>query len=292
MSLWGRKPFLAVRLLGRDGYYPRFRISTKAHRFEATDDLVWMAVVQSPLPADWETSESPTFIPEEIRLITAISLCVADPWHDGIPTVTRLSDRWEEVVDGDIDLTSEAGEARVRDVVATLQERHRDRMATALRADFKPTGDLGSEDDALSILGNFDMEDELLLAGLANLHTAARLMGIRYHEPEASALCMFVAMSAALEFIRLHLNEVRGTANTSFAEVHAYLGTVYPAGNFIPEYLEEVYEHRIIAIHPAGRFGEYWTPPLMADDVFDLRKHLMVIYRHIILGEAPQLRFE
>jgi len=285
MSLWGRKPFLAVRILGTDGYYPAFSIRSATHRYEAREGLVWTAVVQQPLPEDWETSETPTLIPEEIRLFGALALSVGDPWHDGVPTVTLGSRRWEEEVGDALDLDSEAGKARIQSALLKLQQE----IPSELRFELR---DFGSKGDALDFLQSFDAADQLLLAGVANLHAANRLMSPRIHELEAASLCLFGSMGAALEFIRLHLNASRGTANTSFVEVHKYVGDVYPKGNFLPDYLEEMYEHRIIATHPAGRFGEYWTPPLMVEDIYELKKHLIVIFRHIVLGEKPELKFE
>lgn len=285
MSLWGRRTFLAVRILGTDGYYPRFSIRSATHRYEASDSLVWTAVVQEPLPEDWETSESPTLVPEEIRLNAALAFSEGDPWHGGMPTVTIGSERLEEYVEDDFDLESGAGTARIEAALAELQ-RHMPTYST-----FR-LGDVGNEGDALALLQNFDSTDELLLAGVGTFHAAGRLMSSRVRELEAASLCLFVSMGAALEFIRLHLNESRGTANASFAEVHRYIGELYPEGNVLPDYLDEMYEHRVIATHPAGRFGEYWTPPLMVGDIYELRKHLVVILRHIVLGERPQLKFE
>jgi hypothetical protein len=285
MSLWGRRPFLAVRILGTDGYYPGSSLRSATHQYGADDRVVWTAVVQEPLPEDWETSENPTLIPEEIRLNAALAFSEADPWHGGMPTVTIGSTRWEKEVEDDFDLESESGAALIHAALARLQEQMPSQSRFRL-------GDVGNAGDALALLQNFDSTDELLLAGVGNFHAGSRLMSSRILELEAAALCLFVSMGAALEFIRLHLNESRGSANISFAEVHKYLGDVYPEGNFLPEYLEEMYEHRVIATHPAGRFGEYWTPPLMVDDIYDLRKHLIVIFRHILLDERPQLKFE
>jgi len=30
----------------------------------------------------------------------------------------------------------------------------------------------------------------------------------------------------------------------------------------------------------------------MVEEIYELRKHLIVIFRHIVLGEKPQLKFE
>lgn len=284
MSLWGQRPFLAVRLLGSDGYYPHMGIRSPTHRYEASEELVWTAVLQKPLPEGWEAPEHPTLIPEEIRLLAALAFSEGDPWSHGMPVLTLGSARWEENVEEGFDLTSKDGVARIDVALGNLRK-----PGVNPRFQLRPTR---TDEDPVALLENFDSEDELLLAGVNSLHTAVRLLSPHINELEAASLCLFVAMGAALEFIRLHLNDARGTANTSFAEVHQYLGMVYPAGNVLPDYLERMYEHRLIATHPAGRFGEYWTPPLMVGDIYDLRKHLIVIFRHIILGERPQLQFD
>lgn len=282
MSLWGRRPYLAVRLLGEDGYYPDFALRSPTHRYEACAHGVWIAVIQKPLPDGWETSEHPTLIPEEIRLLGAIAFAEGDPWSNGMPVLTLGSGRWEEEVEDGFDLSSSDADARV---AAALGQLRKQRASPVF--ELRPTGE---EEDAVALLKNFDSEDELLLAAVNSFHTAVRLLNIR--EMEAASLCLLVSMGAALEFIRLSLNDSRGTANTSFAEVHQYLGEVYPEGSSLPDYLEEMYEHRVISIHPAGRFGEYWTTPLMVGEIYDLRKHLIVIFRHIILGERPQFQFD
>ncbi len=122
MSLWGRKPFLTVRILGPDGYYPRFSLRSSTHRYEASDGLVWTAAIQQPLPEDWETSESPTLVPEEIRLHASLALSEGDPWHGGMPTVTVGSERWEEDIDDDFELESDAATARIHTALSELRQ--------------------------------------------------------------------------------------------------------------------------------------------------------------------------
>ena len=288
MSIWSRKPLVAVRLLGPDGYDPHLSVQSRHHCFGAADGVAWTAVLQPPVPEDWELPETPTLIPEEIRLHAAIQLCVANPSHHGMPTVTLLTERLEEGVDETCDLSSIEGQDRVGGLLRSLLARYPSIMRDSGRSEYH-FGEIGSADEVLSLLAGINPTDELLLAGLANFCTASRLMAARVNERDAAALCMFVSMQAALEYLRLSLNHTRGVGNASFADVHTYLGDIYPDGNYVPEYLEEVYDHRLMATHPASRLGEYWAVPLMADDFFDLRKHLIVIYRHIILGETPVL---
>ena len=106
------------------------------------------------------------------------------------------------------------------------------------------------------------------------------------NEPEAASLSLFVSMGAATEFIKQHLEHAQAKT-ASYADVYSYLKGLYPYGEEFVAFLEEMYEHRVIATHPSSRFGDYWTPPLMTSDVYDFRKYVMGIYRHILLGETP-----
>ncbi len=94
-------------------------------------------------------------------------------------------------------------------------------------------------------------------------------------------------MGAALEYIRLQLCETMGSSNVPFSEVSNYFRRTFPHGDEVAEYFELRYEERIIATHPANRWGEFWAVPLMMGDVYHLRKSLIGLYRHILLGEVP-----
>jgi hypothetical protein len=88
VSLWHRKPFIAVRVLGRDGQYPAFELRSPAHLYVANQTIVWTAVFQPPVPDAWELPESPILVPEEVRLLSSIALCEANPWDRGMPVIT------------------------------------------------------------------------------------------------------------------------------------------------------------------------------------------------------------
>ncbi len=283
MSLSSGKTFLAVQILGRDGVYPRFAIRGARHRFEASDDLVWMAVLQGPMDLrGFELPEHSTLIPEEIRLQAALTLSTRDPFDAGHPRITLGSSRYEKIIEGRLNLSSEQGQQSIqKGLLQLLTESGKGiKLSAAERSYYVDTR--GSEADARSILRRCDAKDNLLMAGLSNM-----LAAIRMSELEVSALCMFVSMSSALEFIRQRLDAARGLDNTPFAEVNSYLTSVYPAGSEISAYMEEVYKQRIIATHPSSRYGDYWAVPLMVGDIYHLRKHLILIYRHILLGERP-----
>jgi hypothetical protein len=239
--------------------------------------MVWSAVVQPALPEDWEIPEHATLLPEEVRLLASIALCEADPWNNGWPIVTHYRASYHERTEFGMDFTSESTRERIAAYLTTLNA-----GAPPIPYSIR---DVGRVEDALSLLENCDAEDELLLAGLSRLLESFRLMTTA-NEPEAASLSLFVSMGAATEFIRQHLEHTQSRQAT-FADVYSHLKGLYPYGDDFVEFLEEMYEHRVIATHPSSRLGDYWTPPLMTSDVYHLRKYIMGIYRHILLGETP-----
>jgi hypothetical protein len=245
-------------------------------------------VLQPGLPEDWELGEATVLVPEEVRLFSALSLSERDPWRNGRPIVTHWAEAYVEVDAQERDLQCASVFSRLEEAVARLGTppldtslRHREGLSNAY-----VVNDVGSQSDALRLLERIDTDDQLLLAGLARLLGGTRLIFVA-HEMEEAALSLFVSMGAALEFLRLSLAERLPDATISFKHVYQYLTEVYPTDSSVAEYYEYMYEHRLAATHPANRLGEFWAPPLMADDIYHLQKHLILLYRHIILGDAP-----
>ena len=281
MSLWARKTFISIRVLGSAGRYPSFSIQTPDHVYHASPDLVWTAAVQHPLPEEWELSEFTPLTPEELRLLSAITLCEADPWNRGLPIVTHWGYRIldPEIVGFDLSVPS-AFEALSTEAAKIGPAPESYRHHTDSR--YCVTG-VGNLPDALDLLANIDTSDQLLLAGLARLLGANRLLSV--NEPEEAAIILFISMGAALEFIRLQLSAQGGAGEVPFSAVEDYFKRTFPDGDAIADYFVERYEERVIATHPSSRYGEFWVPPLMMGDVYGLRKSLLSLYRHILLGE-------
>ena len=281
-------PIVIVRLLGPHGFYPSYAIERPTQLFIPAPEGPWCAVIQAPLPEEWEIGEVTALAPEEVRLLAAITLSEPDPWTNGRPIITHWVEGPVEI-EGVSDLTSPELRGRVEEAVTKL--RGQSNSSSAPRAPYAPPrefriAEIGRLSDALDLLDSIDCSDQLLLAGLARLLGGTRLM-FAAHEMEEGALCLFVSMNAGLEFVRQYLSD-QLQRDASFSEVHEYLTDIYPDGSRIAELYEYMYEHRLAATHPANRLGEFWAPPLMADDVYHLQKNLIVLYRHIILGELPQ----
>lgn len=284
MSLWSKKPFVSVRVLGSRGHYPAFEIKTPGHVYCATESLTWMAVTQPALPEDWEFPERVILLPEEIRLLSAILLSEPDPWNNGFPGLDRGESVSLQVPIGERGLLEPGMFARLEAEAAQLA------LPTVLREHAAGSAprfnvyDGCSQSDAASLIENIDPQDQLLLAGLARLLGASRLISFA-DELEEGAIALFISMGAALEFIRLHIASTQGVSDVPHKAVSEYLTITFPHGAEIAEYFEARHEERIISVHPANRFGEFWAPPLMVGDIYHLQKSLFGVYRHILLGE-------
>jgi hypothetical protein len=281
MSLWEGRPYIAIRVLGKRGQYPAFELRTPSHLYVPSPAMTWTAALQPALPEDWEWGELSVLAPEEVRLLSAITLCEANPFGKGLPIIAHWKETHLDPAVVGFDLSSEATFRSIELAVASLPiepeppEERRFQLRT----------DLGTREDAIELLRQMDGTDQLLLAGLARLLGASRVMLVA-GEHEEGAISLFIAMGAALELIRLCLAEEAGKKSVPFSAVSDYLASTHPDGHEIAEYFEDAYEHRVIATHPASRFGEFWAPPLMMSQVFHLQKSLMGLYRHIILGEV------
>lgn len=278
MSLWNRQPFVAIRVLGTNGQYPHFDVTTPTHLYVAAPDLVWSAVIQRPLPAEWDFGESAALLPEEVRLLSAIALSERDLWAKGLPLIAHHATVQHDLSGIGFDLDEPEARARVEAIARELG------AGLLIGSEsYRLRDGLGSRDDAMALLAGIDSTDQLLLAGLARLLGATRVM--LANEPEEAAISLFISMGAAMEFIRLQLASEAG-ADVPFSAVHDYFRKVFPHGSEVVEYFEVRYEERLMATHPANRFGEFWAPPLMMGDVYHLQKSLIGLYRHIVLGET------
>jgi hypothetical protein len=257
-------------------------LRTPTHLYSATSQIAWTAVVQPALSEDWDFPVCAPLLPEEIRILGAVLLSEPDPWTHGFPQLDRgyaatLPLAPED--DGSLDALSH--QCLVDHATELLHSGDGHSPQTLKRFEVY---DGCSHTDAVVLLQNIDSSDQLILAGLARLLGASRLISFA-EEPEEGAVSLFVSMGAALEFLRLHIAGSSGTENVPFSAVSDYLRATFPDGAGLAEYYEERHDERVITIHPASRFGEFWAPPLMVADVYHLQKSLFGLYRHILLGE-------
>jgi hypothetical protein len=256
--------------------------------FVASEEAVWTAVVQPPLPENWERAELVTFTPQEVRLFAAVFLSEADPFENGAVSPQLWTGRQIPIDGPDPDLSSENFLASVPDMLERLRkDAGESDWAAPQREGPYILQDTGTLQDAQMLLESVQTDDQLLLAGLYRLLSGLRLHAERQFLEEAFVQ-FSISLSAALEFIRLVLEEREGRQQR-FEHVYAYFRETFWFGDPFSDWLEWMYELRVMAFHPASRYGEAWVPPVMVGMAYELQKWLTIIYRHIILGELPVL---
>jgi hypothetical protein len=285
--VWHTDTVVSLRILGKTGHYPDFPIRTRSHLFVPTKNLVWSAVVQRPVGRNWQVGEIYSLLPEEVRLFSSITLCEGNPCRNGYLYPTNWAGK---IIRGaefaTTRLNSSEASTRLSEFAIQLAEgspQPTARMWTGAPDEYALAEGIGSSRDALALIRAFDIKDQLLVAGVARLLGANRIMATMDAEEEA-AVSLMVSLGAAMEFIRQGLSESRGK-DQEFLKVYDYLRCVFPTENYLVPFLEEMYEARVMIHHPSSRYGDVWAPPLMADDVWELRRVLTVLYRHIILNE-------
>lgn len=270
--MWPWKPELRVRAILEGSLLPDFSIAGPDFAFISVPGSAWTAVNEPPLSEDWEWGEAVGMSPAEIRLYAALLLSEPNPWEKGQFTLVP-GPLFVEAVGADLSLPS---------VQADVSQRIDTHFsATDLRRAREVNVGVGSASEALRVYDQIDGEDQLLLAGLGRLVQAQRLLVTGWAED--AALPLFIAMGASFEFLRQCLEEQRGS--TSMDDVYEYIDNNLPEDSEASEWFKWMYEERIVAVHPANRFGEFWTSPMMTGQVFELRRSLHSLYRHIITDD-------
>jgi hypothetical protein len=276
-----------LQVLGKGGHYPSFSVRSRNHLFVPNTDIVWCAVKHVPPKHTWHEVEIFTYFPEEIRLLGAISLAAGDPWDDGRFSVCPWL-RSEPKVDSVPPFGSDEFIAYGTNLASQLSASSGVLDYCAFSSQTYSLGEQqqGSEKGVKRLIRSIDPSDHLLIGGLSRYLSAQRLALTYAHFEEASLLAL-LALDAALEYLRLALAE-RIEKSLKHADVYKYLADEFPQGEVFSKWLIELYDNRIMLVHPASRLGESWTAPMLKNELWDLIRWLVLIYRHILLGEIPK----
>src|SRR5271166_1562890 len=122
----------------------------------------------------------------------------------------------------------------------------------------------------------------LMIRGLAAL-VRADMLWVRQEFGEPAIATLHIAREASMQII---FNILRGEGNPAPSSRHASdrLALAFgddPRGD---QYFEGYYENRLTITHPASRFGTFISPPLLADDFYDLRADLIAVYIWLLGG--------
>jgi hypothetical protein len=222
--------------------------------------------------------------PEEIRLFAAVSLVEPYPELYGRFSIHPLTDARMVEVAGEFGTASFIAALAERAGSIAAEERTRDSSYLPERAAAPTRLEIGSQARIHELIEAIEIQDELMLRGLSRFLASNHLISYRAFLEE-SAVVGYIALEAALEYIRGWLKETT-SAPAKFKDVFSHIRLTFPTGEPFAGVLETDYEARVLMIHPASRFGEYWAPPVHAEECFELIYSLVHLYRYILLGEV------
>lgn len=134
--------------------------------------------------------------------------------------------------------------------------------------------------------------DYVIARGLYALMKADMLC--RYPEfwEEATISC-YIALDASFAYIKRLLAK-EGTANATAHDAAVWVHTHFNAAFNLPEpqdqdkFFGEMYEQRVMALHPSSRYGKSPFAPMMYDEYMFLRRDLRELFAYFVAGEHGQ----
>jgi hypothetical protein len=282
-----------ICLFDAKGRYPKGRIACKDALYWADEHLVFMATLSEPwdqadgaLPyteMDWAT-------PQELRLLGSILLCESE---QSPPICFYPEYRFSMYLDVPIlDLASQAIASRIKASVIERSKRP-DMMAgegailRCLNGHFNllkaSEFDLSRHAELFSLIS---VTDHLFLRGIAALLKAEMLASYREFWEEAIVIA-FIALEVSFQMV---LRELRrnGIVDPTAADAAKWLHVTFdePFGyRQMERYFEDIYDQRIMTLHPNSRFGICPYAPLLHDDYILLRRSLPGIFAYLVSGK-------
>jgi len=96
-------------------------------------------------------------------------------------------------------------------------------------------------------------------------------------------MMLFVAMEASFQLVRRNL-QAAGIREPTATDAGNLVADTFGTFGRQGPYFAEFYESRVKAFHPSNRYGVFPFPPLQADDFYELRDALNVLYVFLIAG--------
>lgn len=126
----------------------------------------------------------------------------------------------------------------------------------------------------------------LMIRGLAAL-IRADMLWVRREFGEAAIATLHIALEATMQII---FDILRREGNPAPSSKHASDCLAFafgedPRGD---HYFAGYYQNWLTITHPASRFGTFISPPLLADDFYDLRSDLIAVYIWLLTGQRTE----
>lgn len=285
-----RESAFRVRIFSAKGQYPRGVIASESALFFADQDLVFSVVWAKPydqITSNFPYSEMDWVTPQEIRFWASIMLCED---ADG-PKILLYPHRYNlAMIEQPLDLADSKTQLSLKELISAEIEARRKR------------GNFSVEDDFARDYALFDQEvnverqplfyqgisetDHIFLRGITCLIKCDMLS--QYWEfAEEAVIVGFIALEASFALVVEKL-KLDGISNPSAIEAGKWLDDTFnrPLGIDPGErkYFEELYEQRVMTMHPNSRYGECPYAPLTHDDLFDLRRDLREVFAYLVSG--------
>lgn len=285
-----------VTIFSSLGLYPEGTFHVPDGFFHADKEIAFSVAWSSSwkrLDPELPYSELRTLSPDHLRLVAAIMFCEK---RDG----ARLS--LYPVPDQNLILNRRRLNLRSSDVIKEIQslviqqlnflktpEARWSQHCTFAR----PYELWPSKEFALERMENFWLNlnplDYKIARGVHALMKADMLSTHREFWEEATVSC-YVALDASFSYIKELLAE-KGTPNATAHDAALWLHEHFnaPFGLPLPDafarYFEDMYDQRVMTLHPSSRLGEHPIAPMMYEDYMYLRRQLREIFAYFVAGK-------
>lgn len=281
------------------GLYPKGTFHVPHGVYYADEEIVFSVVRGGSwhrLDADLPYSELRGLSPDQLRLAAALMFCEK-----------RGGARLMLYPEQDLNLRIDARRIRLdrADVVEEIRSlvieecaRSESNDSTYIRsfAPQRPYELWPAEEFALDRLNRFwDALDPLHYVLARGVHALMKADMLSRHPEfwEEATISCYIALDASFSYIKEVLAR-EGVLNASAHDAARWLHAHFNASFGLPEpetsdrYFGEMYEQRVMTLHPSSRYGESPVAPMMYEDYMFLRRDLREIFAYLAAGEHGQ----
>lgn len=287
-----RKPAYAVRLFDPRGQYPAGQIAAPNALYWGASDLTFMATWSEPW--DWYGRDMPYTemdwaTPQELRLLASILMCECE---HGPRTCFYPVHRFSMYLDAeDLNLQSPSIARRIK---ASIVERSlrpdmmygEGAILNCLEKDYslfkKSKLEISRQPELFKAIST---EDHLLLRGVGAL-LKADMLTRHYEFWEEAIVIAFIALGASFQMVLRELRTssiVEPTSRDAADWLHKTFNEPFGLEP-IERYFAEIYDQRVMTLHPVSRLGVNPYAPLFHDDFTLLRRSIPSIFAYLLTG--------
>jgi hypothetical protein len=282
MARYRRNFALRIRLFNPRGHYPRGVCAVEGALYLADDEIAFTAVYArqfNQMMSNFPYSEMDWATPQEARFWASILLCedaegpkiLLYPEHT---TFALVDPPTVDLQDGEV-------QSELKGLVL-YELSDRERISTSYQL-FEREVHMNRQPGFWEGIGD---SEHVLLRGITCLIKCDMLS--RYHEfTEEAIIVAFIALEASFSLVVQSLKQ-SGIPCPTARDAGKWLDNTFnrPIG-IDPgdrKYFEELYERRVMTMHPRSRYGDCHYAPLAVDDLFDLRRDLREVFAYLVSG--------